>query len=339
MRPRLEISFDRDLRRAFRRQKPIYQARDNEFVLNHARGGLLLALQSLQLPQGSKVGVMVYNCHTVMNAVAQAGCEVVFVDINDEMRMDLDDLQRKSDSMKALVVTHLFGIVNDVEAIRRRCPQLIIIEDCAHAFGKHVEGDFGVFSIGQGKLPSLGDGGMLLVNNREYLEAVRSLYDTLPSYSKWGEAGLFVKLLLRSWMYGRWTYGLFTIRWKQMRKQRSGKETIVLKRMSLGVQAMLYLRKDALKGEIERRIERAKKESEKLSRNPLAIKSMYGENAFMLVVVSTNPALLKGQYAREGIETATHFSNSIVWAKEFGYQGDCPTAEKMVETLLMVPVY
>ena len=34
----------------------------NIFYLNYARSGLLLALKSLHLPKGSKVGVMMFNC-------------------------------------------------------------------------------------------------------------------------------------------------------------------------------------------------------------------------------------------------------------------------------------
>lgn len=339
MKPRIEIGFDKEVRKAFVRKEPLYFPRDNEFLLNHARSGLLLALQSLQLPQGSQVGLMVYNCHTVMNAVAQAGYEAAFVDIDDGLRMDLDDLQRKSESMKALVVTHLFGIVNDVKAIRERCPHLIIVEDCAHAFGKPIEGDFGVYSIGQGKLPSLGDGGILMVNNAKYVDAVKSRYAALSSYSAWSEMELFAKLLLRRWMYGRLLYGSLTMRWKQSRKPVSAKDTIVMKRMSLGVRAMYGLRKDAVNFQIARRKENAMKESELLSHNSLASKVLCGENAFMLVVVSTNPSSLRSCYAERGVETATHFSNTITWAKEFGYRGDCPKAEKMMETLLMVPVY
>ena len=339
MKPRLEICFDKELRQAFRHREPLYCPADNEFLLNHARSGLLLALQALGLPQGSRVGVMVYNCHTVMNAVAQAGCVPVFVDVDDDLKLDLSDLQRKSSSMKALIVTHLFGIVNDIEAIRQRFPHLVVIEDCAHAFGKPIVGDFGVYSVGPGKLPSLGEGGILVVNKSVYTDTVKSLYGQLPAYSRQSERKLFAKLLLMHWANSRCFYGWLTMPLKRMRKQPSGKEPIVVKKMSTGVQAMLGLRKAAVNGMIDQRKENARKEMERQNVNPLVTKVLIGQNAFMLPMLSSDPLTLKKQYAQRGVETATHFANSIAWAREFGYQNDCPNAEKLVGKLLVVPVY
>lgn len=339
MKPRLEIRFDKELRRAFKRREPLYMPRDNEFLLNHARSGLLLALHALNLPEESGVGVMVYNCHTVMNAVAQAGCKPIFIDVNDELKLDLEDLQRKSSRMKVLIVTHLFGVVNDIEAIRRSFPHLVIIEDCAHFFGKPIEGDFGVYSIGPGKLPSLGDGGVLVVKNVAYQETVQTAYNALPGYSSRNERKLYVKLRLMSLAQSRLLYGWLTRPWKRLRKPQSGKETIVVKKMSAGVQAMLGLRREAVKTMVGQRRENARKEMKQLADNPLATKVLLGENAFMLPVFSPDPVALKRQYTRKGVETATHFANSILWAGEFGYQGECPNAERLHKELLVVPIY
>ncbi len=339
MKPRVEVDFNAEDRKAFRSKKPLYFPKANEFLLNHARVGILLALQSLHLPKGSKVGVMVYNCHTVMNAVAQAGCEVVFVDIDDNLKLDLDDLQRKSAQMEALIVTHLFGIINDIEAIRHICPQTIIIEDCAHAYDKAIEGDFGVYSIGQGKLPSLGDGGLLIVNDGKHIEAVKVLYDQIPNYSHSEEIKLYAKLFVTSVLYKKLIYGVFTNYWKRNKKPVSGREVIVMKKMSNGVKAMFALRKNAVTDIIKKRLQNARKESDLLKHNSLVNNVLCGSNAFMLVAFCTNPDDLKKQYTQIGIETATHFSNSLLWAREFGYHGDCPNSERLKKIMLMIPVY
>lgn len=339
MKPRVEVNFDKVERLAFRKKYPEYHPDANEFLLNHARSGLLLALQSLSLPKGSSVGLMVYNCHTVMNAVAQAGHKVVFIDIDDNMRIDREDLGKKSIELKALVVTHLFGIVNDIEAIRKQYPQLPIIEDCAHAFGKAIVGDFGVYSIGQGKLPSLGDGGILVVNNSRYIDAVRSLYNSLPSYSHFDETKLYAKLLLTDILHKRLIYSVFTSRWKQNKKPQSGREPIVAKKMAQGVRAMFSLRKGQVAEQVKKRLVNAEKEAECLRNNELVSNVLCGNNAFMLVARSADVKALKAQYAQRGIETATHFAHSIHWACSFGYKGDCPNAEKNVKELLMIPIY
>lgn len=338
MKPRVEVDFNADDRRAFRSRKPGYSPKTNEFLLNHARSGLLLALQSLELPKGSKVGVMVYNCHTVMNAVAQAGHEPIFIDIDDGMRLNFNDLRNKAVGMKALIVTHLFGIENDIGAVRSEFPQLIVVEDCAHAFGKEIVGDFGVYSIGQGKLPSLGDGGILTVNNEKFADAVKALYDKLPSYSRLDDLRLYLKLRLTDLAHKPWIYGI-TSRLKQGKKPQARREPIMAKRMSAGVQAMLALRNSEVEGKVERRLENVMEETIRLKHNSLVTNVLCGKNAFMLVAFSTSPSALKKQYAKRGIETATHFANSIHWAREFGYRGDCPNAEKLRKELLMIPVY
>ena len=339
MKPRVEVDFDKAERQAFREKTLEYQPNKNEFLLNHARSGLLLALKSLRLPKGSKVGVMVYNCHTVMNAVAQAGCEVVFIDIDDRLRIDRDDLEKKSNVLNALIVTHLFGIINDVDVIRSQYPQLPIIEDCAHAFGKEIIADFGVYSIGQGKLPSLGDGGILVVNNEKYVATVKALYEALPEYSRFGDIKLYFRLLLTHWLHRKWVYGIFTSRWKQNKKPQSGRETIAVMKMSHGVRSMFAIRKNGVPNQVKSRLLNAEKEVELLRGNALVSNVLIGSNAFMLVVHCTNPAKLKEQYAQRGIEIATHFSNSLFWAREFGYQGDCKNAERLRNELLMIPVY
>ena len=48
---------------------------------------------------------MVYNCHTVFNAISQAGCTPVFLDVRDDLTLDLDDLRS--------VLEQYFGIPAD----------------------------------------------------------------------------------------------------------------------------------------------------------------------------------------------------------------------------------
>jgi dTDP-4-amino-4,6-dideoxygalactose transaminase len=53
-----------------------------------------------------------------------------------------------------------------------------------------------------------------------------------------------------------------------------------------------------------------------------------------------DPDALQKEFTQQGVETATHFNNAIVWAKEFGYtEGQCPTAERLTKELLMIPTY
>lgn len=160
--PRLNISFplNRQLCYWFGKE---YESQQGEYLLNHARTGIVMALKA-SVPEGSGVGVVAYNCHTVANAVVNAGCVPVFVDVTERLTIDVASVPEDLD---AIVVTNLFGIRNDIEAIRKRCPKAIIIVDNAHGYGLPAEGDFMIYSINQGKFPALGCGGILCVNIKE----------------------------------------------------------------------------------------------------------------------------------------------------------------------------
>ena len=52
----------------------------NIYFTNQARTALRISLSSLNLDQKSKIGVQVYTCPTVFEAITRAGFELVFID-------------------------------------------------------------------------------------------------------------------------------------------------------------------------------------------------------------------------------------------------------------------
>jgi dTDP-4-amino-4,6-dideoxygalactose transaminase len=186
--PRLNISFSLKNQRAFWFGDE-YASREGEYLLNHARSGIVMALRAA-LPEGGRVGVVAYNCHTVANAVVESGCTPVFVDVTEDLHVDvqhLDGLQ-----LDAIVLTNLFGIHNDIAAVRQALGDAPIIVDNAHGYGLPAEGDFCVYSINQGKFPSLGEGGLLMVNNPQYQAAIDAQYADLKGCSMPQEAKLYI---------------------------------------------------------------------------------------------------------------------------------------------------
>ena len=320
--PRLNIVFPikRQLQYWF---GALYEPADGEFLLNHARSGIVMALRAA-LPNGGRVGVVGYNCHTVANAVVNGGCTPVFVDVTDILKIDIDTVPQDLD---AIVVTNLFGIRNDIATIRKLLPKAIIIVDNAHGFGLPVEGDFAVYSINQGKFPSLGEGGILYAIE-DWRLRIENLYAALPSYSFMAQVKLFIQMWIKSVAYSRCVYRL-TMNMKKSANPDVHHE-VVMKKMAPGVRR-LY----------KAWLPNAKKEIEKQRRNAAQIDdAFYGDNAFMAIVKCENPIALQEQYAKRGVETATHFKNAIVWAKQFGYiEGTCPNAESLVNHLIMIPTY
>lgn len=334
--PRLQISFS--LRNQFTYWfGKLYVPKENEYLLNHARSGIVLALRS-SLPNGGRVGVMAYNCDTVANAILNANCEPIFVDVTDDLHIDINSLIDKD--LDAIVVSNLFGIHNDINKISALYPNLIIIVDNAHGYGLSIEGDFTVYSIDQGKFPSIGRGGVLHVNNVEYKNKIQELYDNVPSYSFLQQIILFCKMIINALLHLPLVYGIVTIKLKSNRKVRNSKEEVVIKRMPNGISRIYNKVFSKINALIEQRISNADHISLLVKEEFSDVSLFCGMNAFMLVAKLNEPNRLKKRLADKGIESATHFSNAIVWAKQFGYiDGSCPTAERLTNELLMIPTY
>ena len=326
MTPRLDIHFPikRQIQYWCGKQ---YEPREGEYLLNHARNGIVMALRAT-LPKGGRVGVVAYNCHTVANAVVNAGCVPFFVDVTEDLKIDVSSIP---DDLDAIVVTNLFGIRNDMVAIRKRLPKAIVIVDNAHGYGLPVEGDFTVYSINQGKFPALGEGGILVTNERMMElenERISEMYASLPGYNFIAQLKLFAQMMIKAIAYSPCIY------WLTMKMKKSANpdvhETVSMKRMAPGV-CRLY---QAWLPSAESEIAKQRQNAEKIE------SAFYGDNAFMAIVKYDDPSALQKQYAERGIETATHFKNAITWAKQFGYvEGSCPNAEKLVNKLLMIPTY
>lgn len=306
--PRLDISFP------FKRQLQFwfgqeYIPKSNELLLNYARSGIVLSLRAC-LPNGGNVGVIAYNCHTVANAVVNAGCTPVFLDVNEDLTLDI--FHPNISNCKAIVVTNLFGIRNDINAIRQKFLNMIIIVDNAHGYGLPPEGDFTVYSINQGKYPALGPGGILVVNNSVYQEIFNI---KLPKIKLIRQFVVFLSMLIKAFLYIPFIYGCLTVHFKKHRTNQATHGTIKVEAMCSGV-SRLY--------------------------NHWLIQHS-GQNViqpFMDIIYTNDVEKYKKEYKEKGIESDTHFKYCIEWAKEFGYSdGSCPTAERLVNQLLMVPNY
>lgn len=334
--PRLDVRFSLHQQRLYFFGRS-YDAASDEYLLNHARTGMVLALRT-SLPNGSRVGVMTYNCHTVANAVVQSGCTPVFLEVTDRLLLQTDDLADKK--LAAIIVTNLFGIRNDIEAIRGACPGAVIIVDNAHGYGLPPEGDFTVYSVGQGKFPSLGDGGILVVNNAKYRPNIEKEYNCLPDYGLIAQIKLFAKMCINSLLYSPLLYGWFTIRLKSGRTNAANKKAVSLRKMPIGVSRMLAAALPTIPSKLEERVANANQIADVLLSDSNVRRCWYGENAFMLIAECEDVNAQKRWFFEQGVETETHFKNAIRWAQDLGYTlGDCPMAEYLTKHLLMIPTY
>lgn len=148
---------------------------------------LEIALRAVGCGPGSEV-ITVANAGMYTTAACVAvGSVPVFVDIDPSTLLLSVDLLEPllSEDTRAVVVTHLYGCMADVEAVVRlvRPQGIAVIEDCAQAHGaRHGDrvagsfGDLATFSFYPTKnLGALGDGGAILTSDSDLAARVRSL--------------------------------------------------------------------------------------------------------------------------------------------------------------------
>lgn len=334
--------------------EPFFNTSDIYFV-NQARTGLRIALNSLGLPVGSRVGVLAFNCHSVFQSIENAGFKPVFIDINRNFQLDLQDLQKKRRDIDVLIATHLFGIPADIDLIKQIVPQIPIIEDCAHSFQSTYKGkptgslaDVGVFSIGHGKFPAIGNGGFIVVNNKKYLNSIHNTVDLLKGYSFFKNLLFIIKNIAFSLLHNPYVYGVFT---NPVLKKSPGKISFQdannIKEKKIPNYAKYLFMKKVLsyKGQVVNQQESVSYYVDSINNETLNnMKSYYSKqtsNCFMLpILVDENPQNFINNYSNRGVEIGTHFSESIEWARHFGYKNqECPETERIVLQIVVLPTY
>lgn len=155
-----------------------------------------LILLAYGIGQGDEVIVPANTFIATALAVTYVGATPVFVDADMETyNIDINQIESKvTEKTKAIIVVHLYGRAVDITKIKSLAMKygLKIIEDAAQAHGAAVGGvkvgnlgDAAAFSFYPGKnLGALGDGGAVVVNDKELAEKVRA-YGNYGAYIKY----------------------------------------------------------------------------------------------------------------------------------------------------------
>ncbi len=145
-------------------------------ALPSATFALLVALRAAGVGAGDEVLISGVDWPAARAAGQLLGAGLVPVPVRcEDLTMDPDAAaELVSPATRAVVVTHLNGLVAAVPQLRDVLPaHVVIIEDCAQAFGATRDGkpagtfgDYAVFSLGPGKAMSAGEMGLLVASTR-----------------------------------------------------------------------------------------------------------------------------------------------------------------------------
>ena len=172
---------------AFEREVAEYCNVRHAIGVSSGTDALHLALRGAGIGPGDEVITPAFTFIATAEAISYVGAEPVFADIDPRtFNIDIASMESLlSDRTRAVMPVHLFGQPAQLEPIRAFCKahELLLIEDCAQAFGAEVAGkkagsigDAGCFSFFPSKnLGCYGDGGMIITDDDHLANEIRVL--------------------------------------------------------------------------------------------------------------------------------------------------------------------
>lgn len=157
-------------------------------LFSSATAGLEVLLRALQIGPDHEVLMAGYDYPGNFGAIERVGARPVLVDVEDQgWQMELDQvehaLRQPNHRIKALVVSHLYGELQNSERLKGLCESagVSLIEDCCQVIGaKQSEGSpvgkqaqAMLLSFGGGKTISCGRGGALLTSDPQLAQRIR----------------------------------------------------------------------------------------------------------------------------------------------------------------------
>lgn len=149
-------------------------------AVSNANEAILLALKVIGTNSNDEIILPSYASETLYLAVMRSGARPVICDVGPNWVVEPANIEGLINAnTKAILVPHAYGIFADVKGFKRY--NVTIIEICSEAIGDKeidkIEGDFAVFSFGLTECLTTIEGGMLLIQNKEWSLKARQIRD------------------------------------------------------------------------------------------------------------------------------------------------------------------
>ncbi len=330
-------------------QKPIWT--------NTGRASLYAILKSLNLPPGSKIGVPLFCCSVVFDAVCQAGLTPCFIDSNlSDCNISVEDLHKKIPGLSAVVAVHMFGNPCDMDEIIAAAGAIPVIEDCAQSILSTYKGRLtgslstaSFFSFRCGKYISAGEGSAIFCKD---VELQKKIEEIAISFEDWSGPQMFVHSLstfAKATLYNRPWYGLIghpvgmRLDKKLNLTAKGGFETGKIASTHL---ALINARVVDFQKKIDVQRKHAHTLLEALTPGKFSLPS---ENTgccsnwyqFALRFQNTHERDLMAEHLfMRGIDAAKYLDTIVDEAcSNYHYTKDCPNAELLSKTILLIPIH
>jgi perosamine synthetase len=330
-------------------QKPIWTT--------SGRASLYAILKALDLPPGAKVGVPLFCCSVVFNAICQAGLTPCFLDINPEDgNLSVDDLKKKQEDLAAVIVVHMFGNPCNMDEINAAAGSLPVIEDCAQSIFSTYKGKptgtlstASFFSFRCGKYISAGEGSAIICKDTQLKKKIEQVVD---SFEEWSTPEMVVdafSTFVKAALYNRPWYGLigYPVGMRLDKKLNlTAKDGFEAGKVAATHFALANARIARFEEKIDLQKEHARNLYQALEPKIFSLpsESKEGVSNWFQFALRFHNTRLRDQMAdnlfENGIDTAKYLNTIAEEAQEqYGYQGDCPNAEELSKTILLIPIH
>lgn len=141
---------------------------------------IYMALRAIGVGPGDEVIVPNFTFIASANAVEMCGAKPVFVDVKEDLQIDVDKCIRLVNyRTKAVMPVHVYGMACNMDEVMEFAKnyKIKVVEDAAQGIGitwkgKHTGtfGDVGSFSFFADKTLTTGEGGMVVTNDKDLYE-------------------------------------------------------------------------------------------------------------------------------------------------------------------------
>jgi perosamine synthetase len=320
-----------------------------------ARAAIVLSIRALALRSGSSIGVPLYCCPVVFKAIKAAGCRPRFLDVDPgTFCISPEDLYAKRSELDAVVAVHMFGNLCEMGSVQKAMDGKPIIEDCAQALGSTLSGQWagsigtiGVFSFRLGKYLSVGEGAAIYTNHSELRESLTRLATDLAKPTMSEEIKHLLETFARSKLRSKPFWGLLgSSIWGLYNKNTDfiDKSPIVMGQIFRSDLEIARHRMAHLDQMINSQRKNAAYYISNLSLDASMLclerpGTFYNRLMFPVVFSSTKHRdFIKTCLKKSGVSAATPYEEVIAGAaKDYGYSGDCPVAERLLKRTLVIP--
>jgi len=324
---------------------------------NAGRTSLYAILGAFELPAGAEVGVPLFCCSVVFDAICQAGLTPRFIDSGvDDCNLSTEDLRKKRSGLAAVVAVHMFGTPADMDAVNSVAGGIPVIEDCAQSLFSTYKGRLtgllstvAFFSFRCGKYISAGEGSAIICRDQELHERIERLVSSFPPMSTPGMVTDAITTFAKATMYNRPWYGLagYPIGMRLDRRLNlTDKDGFETGRAAATQLALIDERIRDFREKVDRQREHAHLLLDTLTTDGVELPAESPDGIrnwfqFPLRFADTEQRdRMSAHLLARGIDTSKYLDDIADVAREqYGYAGDCPNAERLSRTTLLVPIH